>query len=64
MDNFDDITVLEIWDYASGLEAREQERQILKTFKANLYQGPDVLAGGGNSEIFDIDVLGLDPDAK
>ena len=55
----DKITLIKTWEYPFGFEARERETEVLRDFKDQLYDGSDVLTDG-NSEIFEMDVLGLD----
>ena len=58
--DFARMTVLKEWEHASGYDAREQEQFILDECLEHRYDGPDVLTRGGNTELFDTDVLGLD----
>jgi hypothetical protein len=53
------VQILKIWKYDIGFHARARESEIIKTFEANLYRGPQILKSG-NSELFDIDILFLD----
>ena len=43
-----------------GRVAAEREAEILSQFAGDRYYGPDILVGGGNTELFTHDVLGLD----
>lgn len=45
--------------YQTGKQAFEQEQKILKENSKHLYKGPKFFSKGGESECFDIDVLGL-----
>lgn len=54
------ITVVRSWRFKLGKWAKAKERQILIHGSDDLYTGPDVLKHGGNSELFAVDVLGLD----
>jgi hypothetical protein len=54
------IREIKIWSFDNGAEAAEREGLILKEFIHDFYSGPDVLVGGGNTELFVRDVLGLD----
>jgi hypothetical protein len=58
--DFKNITIIKEWSYALGMEAKEQESKILKEYKYAQYKGPNVLAYGGNTELFDRDILLLD----
>lgn len=53
------ITVLKIWEYAEGKEARRVEKSILDKFKVYSWVGPNLLEHG-NTELFDRDILELD----
>ena len=53
------IKVLSIWDYELGCEARHVENAILKKYSIHKYKGEPLLSGG-NTELFDKDVLNLD----
>lgn len=53
------ITTLRTWPYAIGHAARLAEKEVLVTFNHAKYEGPDVLSSG-NTEMFTMDVLGLD----
>jgi predicted nucleic-acid-binding Zn-ribbon protein len=48
--------------YETGKEAFEQEQDILKKYSEHRYSGPKFLNKGGESECFNIDVLGLNKD--
>ena len=54
------IKIIETWEYPFGIEALEREREVLRTFKDQLYEGDSVLKRSGTAEIFEFDVLGLD----
>jgi hypothetical protein len=59
------IVTLKEWSFESGYEAVEREFEILKKYERYKYFGSDVLKKGGNTELFVIDVLGLDePERK
>lgn len=53
------INVIKTWDFVSGEDARTKETKILKRYKEFRYVGDDILSSG-NSELFNVDVLGLD----
>jgi len=53
------ITILKVWKYTEGLGALEEETRILRQYKEYKYQGPALLSSG-NTELFIIDILGLD----
>lgn len=53
------ITVIKVWEYPEGREARKKEKDILKKFKVYRWTGPNLLESG-NTELFDRDVLELD----
>ena len=54
------IRVVKIWRFAVGRVAAERESEILYKFAGDLYYGPRLLVGAGNSELFAHDILGLD----
>lgn len=54
------IRIVKTWKFAVGRNAAEREAEILSHFSGDLYQGPDILVGSGNTELFTCDVLGLD----
>ncbi len=56
-----EISVLEVWDYSEGLVALDRETEILRRYRSMKYSGPPLFKGGGNTELFEVDVLGLDP---
>ena len=43
-----------------GIDALVEEQRIRKEYREFAYDGPDVLRGGGKTEMFTQDVLGLD----
>lgn len=51
--------LMEQW-YENGQEAFDQEQSILQEYQRYRYTGDKVLTCGGNTELFVIDVLGLD----
>lgn len=53
------VTVVRVWRFKMRKWAKAKERQILLHGLDDRYHGRDVLASG-NSELFAIDVLGLD----
>lgn len=53
------ISVVKEWHYETGADAHKEEQQILKKFRAFLYQGEDVLQSG-NNEVFTRDILKID----
>lgn len=57
--DLEQISVLKTWEYSDGAECRKAERKILQNYKQYKYTGPNLLSSG-NSELFTIDVLGLD----
>ncbi len=48
--------------YKTGKEAFEQEQEILKKYSEHRYTGHKFLNKGGESECFNIDILGLNKD--
>jgi hypothetical protein len=54
------IRIVKTWQYAVGREAAEHEARVLKQYVGDKYQGPAILTGPGNSELFTHDILGLD----
>lgn len=57
--DLDRVTIIKIWDYPRGKDARKEERRILNDFKVYKWTGIDLLKSG-NTELFDRDVLELD----
>ena len=55
------ITVLETVDFEVGADARAFEGDILKTYAKHRAEDVNVLTKGGNTELFTVDVLNLDP---
>ena len=53
------IEIVKTWYYVDGIEAYNTEQNLLKEYKQYQYKGPDILKSG-NTELFIIDVLGLD----
>lgn len=53
------IEIIKTWYYLDGAEARAAEQKILKDYKQYQYTGLNILKSG-NTELFTIDVLGLD----
>jgi hypothetical protein len=54
------ITVLSETPYSIGQEARLEEQRILKKYAKHRQNIPELLVSGGNTELFEFDVLGLD----
>jgi glutaredoxin len=54
------IKTLRTWSFERGEEAAQREITILREYADDLYVGPAVLVGAGNTELFVRDVLGLD----
>jgi len=54
------IKTLKTWSFERGKEAALKEIAILREFADDLYVGPPVLIGAGNTELFVRDVLELD----
>ena len=52
--------VVRLWHFDVGADAASREREVLKEFERFKYNGPKVLVGAGDSELFTNDVLGLD----
>lgn len=57
------IRTIRTWSFKEGKVAAKRELDILKEYSDDLYCGPDVLIGSGNTELFVRDVLQLDLDA-
>jgi hypothetical protein len=51
------ITVLSEQRYGTGSEALKEEKRIIMENRAHSYFGPDVLVGGGNTELFTKNIL-------
>lgn len=58
------IQVIETWKYPIGQDAYEKEQQILKLYAEFKYKGDDILTSNGNSELFTVDILGLDTEEE
>jgi Zn finger protein HypA/HybF involved in hydrogenase expression len=56
------IRTIRTWPFKEGTGAAKRELSILKEYSDDLYCGPDVLIGSGNTELFVRDVLQLDLD--
>ena len=54
------IRVIKTWSFEVGIEAAEREDSILRKFSDDIYTGPNILVGAGNTELFIRDVLDLD----
>jgi hypothetical protein len=54
------IKIVAQWRFEDGGEAAQVELDVLRKFKSSKYSGPPILTGGGNSELFQDDVLLLD----
>lgn len=54
------IAVILIKEFNTGLEAKIEESNILFTYKNKRVKVPDFLKSGGNTELFETDILGLD----
>lgn len=54
------IKILKEVSYKYGHEARDEEQRILKQFSQYRQNVPELLTTGGNSELFEFDILGLD----
>jgi hypothetical protein len=57
-----EITVIKTWGYVEGRVALERETEILRRYRSLRYLGPRLLRNGGNSELFETDILELDPE--
>jgi hypothetical protein len=60
--DFARIRIIKTWSYEQGIDAANREISILREFSDDLYTGADILASGGNTELFIRDVLKLDPE--
>jgi len=58
--DLDKITVIKIWNYELGKNAFRAEQSIIKEFSYARWDGDNLLARGGNTELFKFDILGLD----
>lgn len=56
------ITILKTWSYPLGAEAYDKEQEILKVHADYKYTGEPLLSSG-NTELFIVDVLGLDEES-
>jgi hypothetical protein len=55
-----EIKILKETYYTVGLEAKQEESRILRQFKEHRQHIPELLLSGGNTELFEFDILGLD----
>jgi hypothetical protein len=55
------IQILLQKEFATGINARLEEQSILSKYKDKRVSVPSFLKSGGNTELFEIDILGLDP---
>jgi predicted DNA-binding protein YlxM (UPF0122 family) len=53
------ISVIKVWNFKTGDEAYKKEQNIIKKHILSKYKGPEILLGGGNTELFKIDILDL-----
>jgi len=58
--DLDCIRIVKTWRFAVGRVAAEREAEILYQYAGDRYYGPNLLVGGGNTELFTHDVLRLD----
>lgn len=54
------IKVIQEIHYDKGLDARLEEKRLLEKYKSYRQHIPELLVSGGNTELFEFDVLGLD----
>lgn len=54
------ITVISEVHYENGIDALNEERRILDSYRTHRYKGEPILTSGGNTELFVKDVLELD----
>jgi len=54
------ITIISEWHFDCGVNAQKRERELLYQNIADSYVGPPILRCGGNTELFNRDILGLD----
>lgn len=55
------LKVIKTWEFSSLKEAREKEKEILRKYKDKRLTSDNViLSKGGNTELFNEDILGLD----
>lgn len=59
IDDLKSIQVLKTWEYPLGIDAYNKEQEILKYYYDYRYVGAPLL-NSGNTELFSIDILGLD----
>jgi len=59
LSDLENIEVLKTWNYPIGYDAADMETRILSDYKYAKYSGVDLL-NDGNSELFNVDILGLD----
>jgi len=57
--DINDIRVIKTWEFCTGAEAKKEERRLHNLYGVHKYIGPKVLKTG-NTELFIIDVLGID----
>jgi len=54
------IKIIQEIPYTTGKEAKDEESRILQQYSAHRQNIPELLVSGGNTELFEFDVLGLD----
>lgn len=54
------IEIIKRWEYESGFEAQQKEKEIKKAHHDFVYHGKSPLLRVGTTEIFNYDILGLD----
>jgi hypothetical protein len=54
------IRVIQEIHYDKGLDARAEEKRLLQKYRSYRQNIPELLVSGGNTELFEFDVLGLD----
>ena len=59
-DDLQKITTIKTWDFKTGSDARDMEREILAKHSGDRYTGEPVLRSNGNTELFTRDILELD----
>lgn len=54
------IKTLKTWEFPTQKKASEYERSVLKEYNQHQYSGREILKYGGRTELFSMDILGLD----
>ena len=56
------LTVIHTEKFDDGFACKARELSVLRAFRNYRHNGPKVLFGNGDTELFPLDILGLDPE--